>query len=835
MLRTPLNDDWTVHKDGDPRPPVPVTLPHDAMISETRDPELSGGQNTGYFPGGRYHYTRTITQPDAETAVLEFEGVFHRSHVLLNGKEIGGRPSGYATFHVDLHPHLHEGENLLEVVADTSDQPNSRWYTGSGIYRPVTLLTGPALHVAPLGLRVLTESASPSAASLEVLVDVANETPTPRDAEITVELTAPDGSPAGARAVCTVPAGETLTTRIPIELQDPQLWSPQEPTLYEARAVVRTLGRDGGVAGPSADGPTGGPTGGRKHEDRQGQQDVATATTGIRHVQVDATHGFRLNGQTVNLRGACIHHDNGVLGAAEFDAAADRRIRILKEAGFNAIRSAHNPTSNAILRACDQQGMLVLDELTDAWYLPKQVGDYGLDFEQWWRRDLEAMVLRDGSHPSVVMYSIGNEIAETSQPHGIALSRDMTARIRELDRTRPVTNGINLILNALAPDDATRAKQVATAREHGEDQNKNLIVLLNYAMGLMEKVMPRIGGSKRADARSRDAFAPLDVAGYNYAHYRYRKDGALHPDRVILGTETNPPDIASNWAMVEQLPYLIGDFQWTGWDYLGEAGVAVIRYDSPRAMFLPYPTTLAGEPVIDITGHAQPQTFLNRIAFGLDRGPVLAVQPVDHAGEKQSSTPWRSSNAIRSWAWEGCEGTAAVVEVYAHAPRVDVVLNGRLLGTRAIGLDDGYAARIEVPYEPGELTAVAYDESGAEIGRDVLRSAGEQTRLTVVPDHEELRADGSDLAHLSISLTDEEGVVRPLADRPVRVQVDGVAVLAGSGSANPITQDRYDTGDFTTFHGRGLAVVRSTRESGEVTVTVRADGVEPVSVQLWSR
>lgn len=826
MLRTPLNDDWTVHKDGDPRPPLAVTLPHDAMISEARDPDLPGGQNTGYFPGGRYHYTRTLTRPDADAAVLEFEGVFHRSHVLLNGREIGGRPSGYATFHVDLHPHLREGENALEVVVDTSDQPNSRWYTGSGIYRPVTLLTGPALHVAPFGLRVLTESACPSAASLRVLVDVTNDADAPRDAEITVELTTPDGNRTEVRAVCTVPAGETLTTRLPVELQDPQLWSPQEPTLYEARAVVRTLGQDAADVPASADGPDG---------DDETPQDEATTTTGIRHVQVDPTHGFRLNGQTVDLRGACIHHDNGVLGAAEFDAAAERRIRILKEAGFNAIRSAHNPTSNAILRACDRQGMLVLDELTDAWYQPKQVGDYGLDFDRWWRRDLDAMVLRDGSHPSVVMYSIGNEIAETSQPRGIALSRDMAARIRELDRTRPVTNGINLILNAFAPDDATRTKQVARAREKGEDQNKNLIVLLNYAMGLMEKVMPRVGGSKRADARSRDAFAPLDVAGYNYAHFRYRKDGVLHPDRVILGTETNPPDIASNWAMVQQLPYLIGDFQWTGWDYLGEAGAGVIRYDSPRAMFLPYPAALAGEPVIDITGHAQPQTFLNRIAFGLDRGPVLAVQPVDHAGQKQSTTPWRSSNAIRSWAWEGYEGTAAVVEVYAHAARVELALNGTVVGSRAIGLGDGYAARIEVPYAPGELTAVAYDETGEEIGRDVLRSAGEGLRPTLTSDREELRADGSDLAHVEIALTDEAGVVRPLADRAVRVEVDGAAVLAGAGSANPITEDRYHAGRFTTFHGRGLAVVRSTRENGDVTVTVSADGVEPASVRLRSR
>ncbi|WRS29298.1 glycoside hydrolase family 2 TIM barrel-domain containing protein [Actinomycetaceae bacterium MB13-C1-2] len=805
MLRTPFNDDWTFTKEDVPGSSVPVTLPHDAMIREVRDPNLPGGQNTGYFPGGRYRYSKTFQAPESETAILEFEGVFHRSKVLLNGTEVGGRPSGYATFHVPLTTCLQDGENLIEVVVDTTDQPNSRWYTGSGIYRPVSLLTASSVHIEPFGFRLLTDSTSSESALIQAIVDVANEEDRAQELTITVTLSSPTGKKTTAKASLTVPSRATGTFRLPITVNNPELWSPENPALYQAEATVRS---------------------GRKTLDRE------EVTTGIRSVTVDAENGLQLNGQTINLRGACIHHDNGVLGAAEFDAAAERRVRRLLDAGYNAIRSSHNPTSNAVLRACDKLGMLVMDEFSDAWYFPKQVGDYGNDFDKWWQRDLDAMVLRDANHPSVIMYSIGNEISETSQPRGIELSNEMTARIRNLDATRPLTNGINLILNAFAQSDEKREKQLEKARTQGEDQNKNLIVLLNYAMGAMERIMPLVGGSKKADALSRDSFAPLDIAGYNYAPFRYRKDGELYPDRVIVGSETNPPDIAENWAMVEELPYLIGDFQWTGWDYLGEAGIAVKRYNQPRAMFLPYPALLAGEPVIDILGNSQTQMYLNRIAYGLEEGPVLAVQPVNHAGEKQSSTPWRFTNSIRSWAWEGYEGTIAVVEVYANAHMVYLLLNGERIGSASIGKKEGYTTTFEVPYTEGTLEAVAYDAAGRELGRDRLRSASSDLRLTLESDRDNLAADGQDLAHVSIAFTDSSGVVRPLADRPVRVRVDGAGVLAGSGSANPITEDRYTTGRFTTYGGRGLAIIRSTGESGEVRVSVEAEGVSPTSLMI---
>ena len=812
MLRTSFNENWYVTKETGTTVEAlagPVVTPYDAMLRETRDPDTPAGMNTGFYPGGVYRYTKRFDAPRewaGGTATLEFEGVYHRSTVFLNGIPVGGRPLGYTTFHVPLDDHLDYGaENVLEVVVDTTDQPNTRWYTGSGIYRPVHLLVGGPVRIAPFGARFTTTGIGGGSATVTVAVDLVNSGADAREVTVEATLVGSTGAHTQLRPKrVTVPSGGTTVT-VDGAVADAALWSPDSPELYAARVTVSA---------------------------EEVLLDEATATIGLRAITVDAAHGLQINGTTYKLRGACIHHDNGVIGATELDAAADRRVRILKDAGYNAIRSAHNPISSALLRACDRHGVMVMDELSDAWYFPKQNFDYGLDFEQWWERDLTAMVEKDQNHPSVVMYSIGNEIAETSQPKGIALNKAMADLCRRLDPSVPVTNGINLFLNMIASDDTKKGEQVRKARESGNNASANMIVVLNFTMSLLERVLPLMVKMKRADARSRDAFADLDVAGYNYAAGRYRLDAEVHPQRVIVGSETNAPDIATNWKLVEELPSVIGDFQWTGWDYIGEAGISTKRYNEPRRLFLPFPALLAGTPVVDITGHQQTQAFVNQIVFGLRTGPVLAVQPVNHSGEKQSKTGWRSTNSIQSWSWEGCEGLKAVVEVYANAARVQLVLNGRPVGSHTLTAKDQFLATFQVPYESGELVAVAYDGDGREIGRDTLTSAGRDLRLAVAAEETDLLADGADLAHLTIAFTDAGGTVRPLTDREVTVTVEGAGELLGAGSANPITTDAFRAGRFTTYNGRGLAVVRSGLDQGEVTVTVQALGVDLVTVTL---
>ncbi len=814
MISQSFDRDWFVAPDGagaTAGPTGPITLPHDAMLFETRDPETRNGGNTGFHPGGRYRYSKTFPAPQEwrdRTVVLEVEGVYHRSQVFVNGRLAGGRPSGYALFHVVLDAFLEHGaDNTVEVVADTTDEPNSRWYTGSGIYRPVHLLVGRRTHVTPTGLRLSTEALTGTTAVVTVATTIANEEAVDRRLTVAAHLAGPGGTALDAAVEVDVPAGAVRVVRQQLSVADAALWSPETPQLHTATVTL-------------TDGPE--------------VLNVVRDQFGIRTVTADPRHGLRINGRTVKLRGSAVHHDAGVIGAHTLDAAEDRRIRLMKEAGFNAVRSAHNPASRALLRACDRHGVLVMDELTDAWFRPKVNHDYSELFQQWWERDLEALVANAHNHPSVVMYSIGNEISETATPRGIATNRELARRTRELDPTRLVTNGVNGFLNLIAPqDDEKVAAKAAADKDRDEDPNRNLIRVLNLLLGVLDTVVDRLVRLPAVDRRTRDVFADLDVAGYNYMVGRYRLDGRLHPQRVIVGSETRAALTADLWPEVESLPYVIGDFCWAGWDYIGEAGLAAKPYGTKkRQIHHPYPALLAGEPVIDITGFRQTQSYLDEIAWHLAKGPHIAVEPVTHAGEVSVKTGWRATNSISSWSWDGCEGREAVVEVYADARRVELQLDGRTVGSAPGGRDGTYLTRFTLPYEPGELTAIATGDHGREVGRQTLRSAGDGLRLTVEPETTRFRADGTDLAYLPVLLTDEAGILKPAVDRPVTVDVEGPATLLGLGSGEPITPEGFSSPTHRTYYGRALAVLRSTHRSGEVTVTVSAPGCEPVTVSL---
>ncbi|CAN5707701.1 glycoside hydrolase family 2 TIM barrel-domain containing protein [soil metagenome] len=808
MIRESFNTDWHVRKESDPSDSAvgPVTVPYDAMLFEQRDPHTPGGHNTGYFPGGVYRYTKTFMAPPEwqdRHVSLEFEGVYLRSEVFVNGRLAGGRPSGYATFQVSLDRLLKDGvDNVVEVVAHNNDQPNSRWYTGSGIYRPVHLLVGRRIRVTPDGLRIVTTSIDGDDATVEVSTEVTHDGTERATLTLTTELSSPTGVDIGPLVEqLFLEPGETRILRQLMSVPDAELWSPDTPRLYTA--TVSLAGIDQHI-------------------------DQARAEFGIRTLSVDTHRGLRINGETVKLRGACIHHDNGVIGAHTLEAAEDRRIRILKASGYNAIRSAHNPASRATLRACDRHGVLVMDELTDVWWRPKSRFDYSREFEQWWERDLESLVAKNFNHPSVVMYAIGNEIAETATSKGIRLNRAIADRTRQLDPHRLVTNCINGFLNMISPGDSDKP----TTDDSGREPNKNVIAVLNLLMGTLEKSLKYLVRLPRVDKRTRDAYSALDVAGYNYMSGRYRKDATLHPKRVIVGSETNPKDTAAIWSEIEALPQVIGEFSWTGWDYIGEAGIAVIQYDTRRQLYAPYPALLAGEPVIDITGHRQTQSYVNEIVWHLRSEPYLAVQPVDHAGHKQTSNAWRATNSIHSWSWEGCEGNPAVVEVYADADRVELLHNGTTLGSKPAGAQHSYLAEFTVAYQSGELTAVAYDASGTEIGRDTLTSARADLRLNIELDGTELHSDGADLAYLPISLTDSDGTVRPLADRDVTIDVSGAGTLLGFGSAEPITEEGFTAHRHRTYQGRALAVVRAGHDAGHITITANAEGCEAVTLGI---
>lgn len=811
MRRKSFNSDWYFSKeDGTATPQVigPIIVPHDAMMLEKRDPAVKNNYNTGYFPGGIYHYLKSFHVPDEyrhKNIIIEFEGIYMNSKVFLNGQLAGERPYGYTNFYITADNYLKYGqENQIEVVVQNDKEPNSRWYSGSGIYRNVKIMVGNLLHIPPDGVRITTKEIQPDAARLEVLTDLVNNHTDVREVHILTEFHLMDGDTvASNESTALINAGETTCIRQMIPIPQPRLWSVDHPNLYTCLTTVI---------------------------DKNQVIEENIETFGIRMLELDAKNGLRINGEMIKLRGGCIHNDNGVIGACSFEAAEDRRVRIMKKSGFNAIRSAHNPMSKVMLDACDRHGMLVMDEFSDVWFQSKTKYDYSQYFNEWWEHDIQAMVDKDYNHPCVIMYSIGNEISETAIPEGVEYSQKITEKIRSLDQTRYVINSINGWLSyfAVLQQKLNRKTKPQTFNAAlNDNSDKNIGMLITPILMAINRYMDRIVSLSGIDHYTKEAYATVDVAGYNYMSGRYEKDGKRYPERVICGSETFPPEIAKNWRLVKKLPYVIGDFSWAGWDYLGEAGLCTWQYGGNNALFKAYPCILADSSLIDITGHRQTQSYMHEIVWGLRTEPFIAVQPVNHSGERRSKTLWRGTNAINSWTWHGYEGKRAVIEVYANAVQVELFLNDMSLGRKPAGDRHDFKAIYEVIYQPGELTAVSFDKNGSELGRATLKTGHKQVQLIVQPEISKLKADGADLAFINIFLADKDGIVNPLAESLVTVQVEGHGQLAGFGSASPFTEESFTDSMHTTFQGRALVAIRAATSPGEVRVTISAKDCEP--------
>ena len=775
MKKIPFNSSWLFWKEGS-GDKKPVTLPHDAMIYEHRTPNAAGGSAHGFFPGGVYVYEKTFTAPadwEGKHVVFHFEGVYKNATVCLNGKQIAARPYGYSPIDACGDGLLNiGGENILTVKADNSQLPNSRWYTGSGIYRPVSVLIGGPHRIAWQGVRITTLSLSPAKIKVETKVEGSGE--------IAVEILDADGT------MVATGAGDDMELEIP----DAKLWSDETPDLYTARV---TLSKDGIAV------------------------DEVTETFGIRTITW-SNKGLFINGKETLLRGGCFHHDNGILGAATYAESEERRVRIMKENGFNALRSSHNPTSDALIAACDKYGMYLMDETFDMWYQRKSKYDYGSDFDAWWQADTTSMVERDYNHPSVIMYSIGNEVSEPARSKGVAQAKAFVDLIHGLDATRPVTAGFNLMILTNAakgketykdPDKDPTAKPAKEAKQ--KEQNASL--MFNIVASFTGSSMNNSANSDKADKATSPALDVLDICGYNYGSGRYPLEGTKHPDRIVFGSETFPQDIYKNWQMVKQYPYLIGDFMWTAWDYLGETGLGAWSYTGGMPFGRPYPWLLAGAGVIDILGNPDASCKYAATVWGLTEKPVIGVRPVNHPGVRVSKSVWRGTNAIESWAWQGCDGNKAIVEVYANAASAELYVNGTLVGKQKL---NECKAIFKTRYSAGTLTAVALDDAGNETSRSELHSTTGSLHLTATPETDIVKVGG--IVYIPVSLQDVNGVVESNADCLLTASVTG-GTLMGFGSANPCTQERYDAGSFTTYQGRALAVIRAD-QPGRITLTV---------------
>lgn len=767
-----------------PAKPVRVTLPHDAMIHGTRSAGSPGSSGVAYFDPGMYEYTKTFNVPAGwkdKHVLLRFDGVYRDATVYLNGKKAAYHAYGYTPFSVNCDPYLqYGGKNTVRVIADNSKMPNSRWYSGAGIYRDVFLDVVNKTHIAENGVRVTTQSISPAKVTVATKVD------NPTGTKVAVDIL--DGDKVVARG-----SGANVGIAVP----DAKLWSAESPHLYTAR--VRLLQGDSVI-------------------------DEIREPFGIRSLSW-SNKGLLVNGKNTLLRGGCIHPDNGILGAVSVKEAEERKIKIMKENGFNAIRSAHNPASKALLDACDKYGMYVMDETFDMWYKSKNAYDYGKDFDKYHTQDISAMINHDYNHPSVIMYSIGNEVSEPAKAKGVQVGSEMIDQIHREDPTRPVTAGLNLLLltagvvntkvfDLLSANSSAKAENADTAAVSSTNTAINTSLLFNALANILGPMENNMSTLKFVDLVTSQIADKLDIVGYNYGSGRYARDQIDHPNRVVCGSETFPPEIYNNWQAAEKYSNNIGDFMWAGWDYLGESGVGAWSYDGTNAVNVNYPWLIANTGVIDIQGTPGAEAAYNMTVWHLRDKPYIGVRPVNHQGQQVTKSAWRGTNAIDSWSWKGCEGNDATVEIYSDkGTQAELFVNGKSVGRQPL---DQYKAVFETKYEPGNVKAVVYDQSGNVVGENQLSSASGDAQ--VVPSAEAPTAKPGEVAYIDVNLLGTNGVVESNADRKLKVTVENGELL-GFGSANPKTAESFVTGTYTTYYGRALAAVRCGK-SGKVTFHV---------------
>ena len=718
---------------------ISVDLPHDWDIYSAPDPENgNSGTGGGWYPGGKGEYRKKFRTPEGELIKLHFEGVYQKAEVFVNGQKAGQHAYGYTPFTVDITQFLFKDkrENEVLVKVDNSEQPNCRWYSGSGIYRHVWLLTMPKMHIAENGVFVTTTEVSADRAKVRVDVAVINESEEDRNAMVLMGNT---------QLPIFVPARQTKTVTTTYVENNPRLWAPDNPCLYETEVQLKESGTT---------------------VERQ------KVKFGIRSFSFDAEKGFVLNGKPLLINGACVHHDDGVLGAMAFDDAEIRKVGLMKEAGFNLIRTSHNPTTRAFLDACDSVGMLVIDEAFDGWRTAKTQYDYSTLIDSCYRQDIHSMVQRDRNHPCVICWSLGNEVMERKDIRVITTARQLKQAVMEMDSTRPVTEALC---------------------------------------------------SWDSDWEIYDPHAEvLDVVGYNYMIHKHKGDHQRDPKRVIWQTESYPRDAFRNWATTHDYPYIVGDIVWTGLDYLGESGIGRTYYEGerPGEHYVD-----GGQPDwhgaycgdVDITGWRKPISHYRELLWGKPENSLyMAVREPNGYHGRIHETAWSVWPTWESWNWPSWEGKPIDVVVCTKEPEVALFLNDKLVGKQHVGRETEFKALFNVPYEPGTLRAEAGGKSVA------LTTAGEPVRLRLTADRQTIDADGQGLAFITIEVVDNQGHVCPDAAIPCVAAVKGNGQLMAFATADLKDREPATSPKVTTWKGRALLVVRSNLTRGKIKVSVKS-------------
>ena len=739
-----------------------LCLPHDWSIEQGIDRNAPAGNDGGYYPTGIGWYRKNFKLPAAyrkgDKVQLYFEGVYMNSSVYVNGKKVGGHPYGYTSFFCDITDAVLPGKNnVVAVRVDNAPQKNCRWYSGSGIYRHVKLICTPPVHIANWGVNIQTKQLSASQATVVVSAKVKNETSEAKTVSLSTSLE--NGGKQSSDKVL-VPSGKEVEISQEIAVKNPKLWDLEHPNLYQA--IVKVMGEGANVL------------------------DETKQSFGIRELKF-STDGLFLNGKKILLNGGCVHHDNGILGAAAFDKAEERKVRMMKEAGFNAIRTSHNLPSEAFLDACDRLGMLVIDEAFDGWRDAKNTHDYSTLFDKYWQQDVDGMVLRDRRHPSIISWSIGNEVIERKKLEVVTTAHKLAGEVHRYD-ARPVTS-------ALASWDR--------------------------------------------DWEIYDPLAAqLDVTGYNYMIHKSEGDHQRVPDRIMWQTESYPRDAFKNWEKVHDHDYIIGDFVWTGIDYLGESGIGRWWYDGDvegehyhRPLY-PWHAAYCGD--IDLTGWRKPISHYRSMLYNDNEKLYLAVKEPDGYKGKIRTGLWAVWPTWESWNWPGHEGKNIEVEVYSKYPKVRLLLNDKVIAEKEVNRQTEFKAVFAIPYQPGTLKAEALQD-GKVMETCELSTASEPVAIRAIAEDKQMKADGEDLAFVRVEAVDKDGRVCPNAEVQLQLGVTGAGTLAAAGNADIKDLDPYTDNKMTTWKGRGLIVLRSTQKAGMAKLTINAEGMKPVVVSVPSK
>lgn len=790
MEKIKFNEGWKAWKDTDPFELVfhvpddarEVELPHDAMFHEEQKQGAVNGGFTGNIDAGEYKYYKRFYVPkeyQGGHVMLQFEGIYRNASVFVNQSKVGESAYGYTDFTVDIGDYLKYGADNDILVAVKCGTRSSRWYSGAGIYRDVWLVRGGSLYVKPYGLRMTTLDVDEDGALVCISAGIHNDSLSADTVQVSVDIKDMEGNVVADRTYSVrIGSRQVLEFRKNIYIGHAKLWDELTPNLYQ---VVLTVA------------------------DEKEVLDVTEITSGVRKLSVDSRHGLRVNGREVKLRGACIHHDQGILGTATYDDYEYRRVKRLKEAGFNAVRSAHNPASQALLRACDRLGVYVMDELVDVWNKSKVSYDYSVDFTRNWETDIEHMVEDDYNHPSVILYSTGNEIFEICTEKGFETSRMLSDKFHELDATRYTTNGIN---GAFAAGDGL-AKIVEDITNGKVDTGKGDV---NVFMAAMETNMPGIVAHPILGGILEKLETTMDIMGYNYMTSRYLMDADRYPDRVMVGTETYPKQIAENWDAITRCPAVIGDFTWTGWDYLGEVTPV-------------YPDLMNTGGDISLIGNRRPTSYYREIVFGLTKKPCIAVQAPERYGVPRNFGPWCYTDCTFNYSYEGQEGRPVMIQVYGGGDSVELFLNGKSLGVQPCGKETRFETQYNTVYKPGELTAVAY-EGGVEIGRTSLKTSGKASKLTLHAEKYET------LAFINVDVLDKDGLLVADSRVPLSIQVTGTAELLAFGGVGALHKKGYEPPQTTAGEGHALAILKMKKDGGKITVRISGDGIEEAVIEL---